>query len=692
MRVLLVYPESHLVPGGGIATYVMHSVRAHLAAGHDVHLCTWVQSHEALYRRSLTDVDVFPLSADRVTVIRVDPAEVREICPAGSVQKTISDLLGRTVAKLDDSWQPDIIESTDYQFPLHGYLQRRRCGLASTRAPVAIFHHGLLQDIYPASALLPNEWAVRDLAAEEQVVCWADLVFAPSQAAFRRIAKLRGDTTSVHLVREPFATTEWRRPEIFPKSKFIYYGRVSFAKGADRIVAFLNTISDWEVEQFTFLGRLLDTPHRKTDMREFLLHRLHPKLHDKLIFAPHVPHDRVLDELYGRGFFVNLSRTETFSYTTLEGLSQGVIPIVSHDSAMAEMLPEGYREQGTLQGHPVDPAACTSVLSFWTHAYDKAVAELQEFAQQEFSYQAFVGSYSAAATSAVEKHGRRRRTARPRYSSSDVTVLISTKDDADLLGQALRSVLRQTERAFEILVVDDGSVRPEHVEMLNRYSEVGAIRLIRTRNMGLVAARRLLVASAMTDLIIFLDADDFLSPTYIERTIKALNTDPDGISAVLTYRKNFEGNSDGVRCFLLGTRWHWCFNDFRMTSLLKRDVCQSLKFDPSMSNGEADDWYFWLRFTTHGHRALMVPEFLFNYRIRAGSMSQDWREGHAALTVQALQRVAAEAGSSCHDLVPALQACLYAKYKRGWDIEQVTRERNLLRSELDRLQGVKQES
>ena len=79
------------------------------------------------------------------------------------------------------------------------------------------------------------------------------------------------------------------------------------------------------------------------------------------------------------------------------------------------------------------------------------------------------------------------------YSGSDVTVLISSKDDAALLVRAIRSVFSQTERVFEIIVVDDGSTDQSSINLLRRYSEIGAIRLLRRPNAGLVASRRILL-------------------------------------------------------------------------------------------------------------------------------------------------------------------------------------------------------
>jgi hypothetical protein len=64
-----------------------------------------------------------------------------------------------------------------------------------------------------------------------------------------------------------------------------------------------------------------------------------------------------------------------------------------------------------------------------------------------------------------------------------------------------------------------------------------------------------------------------------------------------------------------------------MTALLDADVLRALGFDPLRRNGEADDWDFWLRFVAAGYRAEMVPEPLFRYRFRTGTMSWPWSPG-----------------------------------------------------------------
>jgi glycosyltransferase involved in cell wall biosynthesis/SAM-dependent methyltransferase len=87
-----------------------------------------------------------------------------------------------------------------------------------------------------------------------------------------------------------------------------------------------------------------------------------------------------------------------------------------------------------------------------------------------------------------------------------VAVIITTYNHAAFLDDAIRSVIRQSVPADEIIVVDDGSTdHPEAVVSL--YS---LVRLIRQRNHGLSAARNTGLRAAASDKIIFLDADDRL--------------------------------------------------------------------------------------------------------------------------------------------------------------------------------------
>lgn len=93
--------------------------------------------------------------------------------------------------------------------------------------------------------------------------------------------------------------------------------------------------------------------------------------------------------------------------------------------------------------------------------------------------------------------------------ASRITVIITCFNHAAFLGDAVGSVLRQTEPAAEIIVVDDGST-DDTATVAASYESV---RYIRQHNQGPSAARNSGLRAASTPFIVFLDADDTLEST-----------------------------------------------------------------------------------------------------------------------------------------------------------------------------------
>src|SRR4051794_23346320 len=90
----------------------------------------------------------------------------------------------------------------------------------------------------------------------------------------------------------------------------------------------------------------------------------------------------------------------------------------------------------------------------------------------------------------------------------DVSVVVTTYQHAHLLGDALASVLAQTVPPREVVVVDDGST-DDPASVVAHYP---GVRLIRQENQGLSAARNTGLRAATGARVLFLDADDLLTP------------------------------------------------------------------------------------------------------------------------------------------------------------------------------------
>lgn len=99
-----------------------------------------------------------------------------------------------------------------------------------------------------------------------------------------------------------------------------------------------------------------------------------------------------------------------------------------------------------------------------------------------------------------------------------VSVIIPCYNQAQFLGEAIESVLLQSHRHFEVIVVDDGST-DNTAEIAARYSEV---RIIRQKHAGTSTARNCGARYSKGSCLVFLDSDDRLLPHALQLGLKHL--------------------------------------------------------------------------------------------------------------------------------------------------------------------------
>ncbi len=206
-----------------------------------------------------------------------------------------------------------------------------------------------------------------------------------------------------------------------------------------------------------------------------------------------------------------------------------------------------------------------------------------------------------------------------------VSVIIPNYNHARFLGGAIRSVLEQTYRPVEVIVVDDGST--------DNSGEVAAafgdqIRYIYQTNAGLSAARNTGLRAAKGELIGVLDADDMYEPNFLETLVTALQADPQADGVYCGYQFVDEANNplpqienrpvspaDLYPALLDG-------NFFVPESVfLRRRVYDAVGFfDESLR--ACEDWDVWLR-AAKQFRLIHSPHILTRHRVLAGSMSTD---------------------------------------------------------------------
>lgn len=106
-----------------------------------------------------------------------------------------------------------------------------------------------------------------------------------------------------------------------------------------------------------------------------------------------------------------------------------------------------------------------------------------------------------------------------------ISVIIPTYNRASVLFRAIDSVLAQTYKNYELLIVDDGSNDETH-ELLLPLINLEKIKYFKHQNRGVSAARNVGVQNANGELITFLDSDDEWLPHKLQQQLNFIAQNP----------------------------------------------------------------------------------------------------------------------------------------------------------------------
>jgi hypothetical protein len=211
----------------------------------------------------------------------------------------------------------------------------------------------------------------------------------------------------------------------------------------------------------------------------------------------------------------------------------------------------------------------------------------------------------------------------PAIAPAAVSVVVTLHNYADVVTEALDSIVASTDIDFEIVVVDDHSTddgRDVVLRFMDAHEDVPILLLGRESNAGLPRARNQGVARAGAAKVMILDADNALYPTCLHRLAAALDEHPDASFAYATLEAF--GVEPGLRSHL---PWHlpWlcAANYLDAQAMIRRDVLErhgGYRHDERMWGWE--DWDLWLRLAVAGEHGVHLPEMLGRYRTQRASM------------------------------------------------------------------------
>ena len=121
-----------------------------------------------------------------------------------------------------------------------------------------------------------------------------------------------------------------------------------------------------------------------------------------------------------------------------------------------------------------------------------------------------------------------------------ITIAIASYNNSKYIERCIESVINQTYKNLEVLIIDDGSTDNTKT-VCEPYHKGSHIRYVSKDNGGLSTVRQLALEMATGDYICFIDADDYLAETYVESMLQKMLTDKSNICVCSTVFVNEKG-------------------------------------------------------------------------------------------------------------------------------------------------------
>ena len=208
-----------------------------------------------------------------------------------------------------------------------------------------------------------------------------------------------------------------------------------------------------------------------------------------------------------------------------------------------------------------------------------------------------------------------------------ISIVVPIYKAEAFLNRCIESILNQTYKNFEIILVDDGSPDncPKICDDWEKKEE--RIRVFHKQNGGVSSARNCGIENAKGNLIIFPDPDDWVEPNYLEKLIGIKEeykadlsicghyhgtdiSDPEASFSVMTMEKALE------QLMMPDSFCGFVWNKLYDMEIIKNN---NLRFDVEL--GMVQDLHFNVRYFQFCRRVVYDPEPIYHYTIDSGGVT-----------------------------------------------------------------------
>jgi glycogen synthase len=631
LRIALVSREFHPLGGGGIGVQMAAGAAA-LTEVAEVTVIT-SSSYESQYRELVRAGE--PCLHPEVRMAFVEEPVPGEHGSYFGFMHLYSTRVYQVLRELYGSRGPDLIEFADFLGEGLVTVQGRRGGDQLLRETLVCVRMQTSAELCSVlNGYMAHDFDTRVvLAGERHALRFADHTISPGGDVLGTYRRYYGPDALApsatlrclipagpHAIKEP--------PPVEHGIRFLYMGRLERRKGVEDLIRAVTGLrrDDWTL---TLVGGDTTTAPLGMSMRDQL--ELAVGGDERIQFVKGLPREQVPALVGDHHVVVVPSRWECWPSVILEALEANRPVLATPTGGMVEMV--GVPGAGWLSDDVGDSALAA--------AFDRLLERPEEIAsliegQSPRRAHARLTDPDEFREGYVQLAGSRPRAAslngRPAKTASEPPPLVSVVVPYFALDRyvedTVRSIFTQDYPRLEVILVNDGSLRPED-RVVKELSVRYPVHVVTQQNSGLGRARNTGVAVSRGRYVLPLDADNMIKPEFIRRCVDVLDREPE-VAYVTTWSRYID--EEGKELEGLGAGYQPIGNATEVmragnvggdaAAVIRRRIFDlGHQYNPHLTSFE--DWQLYRELFEAGLYGRVIPERLLLYRVRKGSMIRE---------------------------------------------------------------------
>lgn len=618
---------------GGIGTYIYYTARMLRDKGHEITIF--------MYDSSVPEKTI---SVDMgIRFIRFSPRQTGADQFLGfnaHISYEYAHIVGQYIKK---EGKPDVIESQEYdgiayylqQFKWLGYKNFSDLDIIITcHAPSFLCLEYNHVPVYQ----LPYYWTGQ---MEKSCIRSADLLICPSQYFVQQSqGRMNWQGIKEKYVPNPIEIRNETIVPAFRENYIVCFGKLSALKGTFELLTYFKQLWDSGFQYPLYIiGDTQQVFHPEGLTMGAIVKKKYGIYLAKnlLILEGELSREKAKQKMLDAHVVLVPSIFDNLPYTILEAMSWGKVVLASHQGGQQEIIRNG--ENGFLFDHFVvndfqdklsailkldistikgigENAIRTIQLSYSPEAiYSQKMNVIKTFLHQRQSSREF--PFVSDTPINIQQVS-------PAMIGNLLSIVIPYYNMCDYIGECIRSILASDYIHKEIIVVNDGSTDSKSIVALEKLEKEYPIIVYHKKNEGLALARNCGAAKATGKYLAFLDADDTIEKTYYSKAITVLEK-YDNVHFVGCWIRYFGMSQNTWPSFNPELPYLLVHNMINSSALVyKKD--SFLRYglnDPSLIYG-MEDWDSVISMVGNNCNGVVLPEMLFNYRVRKNSMTRSF--------------------------------------------------------------------